>query len=82
MLEYNHELLIPRSTSLHCGQRRVTDVKKKLILILNEFGISTKKTMLALSNGSNDNFNVGYIDKNVKNYLENKKRKMFEEGDA
>lgn len=38
--------------------------------------------MLALSNGSNDNFNVGYIDKNVKNYLENKKRKMFEEGDA
>ncbi|KAG6732290.1 hypothetical protein I3842_01G169800 [Carya illinoinensis] len=65
--EHNHELLIPRSTSLLRGHRGITRVQKKLILTLNESG---------------GDFNIGCIDKDVENYLENKRRKLFEEGDA
>ncbi|KAG7996493.1 hypothetical protein I3843_01G162700 [Carya illinoinensis] len=80
--EHNHELLTPRSTSLLRGHRGVTRVQKKLILTLNESGVPTRKLMSVLSKESGGDFNIGCIGKDVENYLENKKRKLFEEGDA
>ncbi|KAG6702791.1 hypothetical protein I3842_07G052900 [Carya illinoinensis] len=80
--EHNHELLTPRSTSLLRGHRGVTHVQKKLILTLNESGVPTRKIMSVLSKESGGDFNIGCIGKDVENYLGNKKRKLFEEGDA
>ncbi|XP_042988798.1 protein FAR1-RELATED SEQUENCE 5-like [Carya illinoinensis] len=80
--EHNHELLTPRSTSLFRGHRGVTRVQKKLILTLNESGVPTRKIMSVLSKESGGDFNVGCIGKDVENFLGNKRRKLFEEGDA
>ncbi|KAG7957021.1 hypothetical protein I3843_11G153900 [Carya illinoinensis] len=80
--EHNHVLLTPRSTSLLHGHRGVTRVQKKLILTLNESSIPTRKIMSVLSKESGGDFNTGCISKDVKNYLGNKRRKLFEEGDA
>ncbi|XP_042944838.1 protein FAR1-RELATED SEQUENCE 5-like [Carya illinoinensis] len=80
--EHNHVLLTPRSTSLLRGHRGVTRVQKKLILTLNESGIPTRKIMSVLSKESGGDFNTGCIGKDVDNYLGNKRRKLFEEGDA
>ncbi|KAG7943650.1 hypothetical protein I3843_15G052100 [Carya illinoinensis] len=80
--EHNHELLTPRSTSLLHGHRGVTRVQKKLILTLNESGVPTRKIMSVLSKESGGDFNVGCIGKDVENFLGNKRRKLFEEGDA
>ncbi|KAG6648959.1 hypothetical protein CIPAW_07G179900 [Carya illinoinensis] len=80
--EHNHVLLTLRSTRLLRGHRGVTRVQKKLILTLNESGIPTRKIMSVLSKESGGDFNTGCIGKDVENYLENKIRKLFEEGDA
>ncbi|KAG2702362.1 hypothetical protein I3760_06G085400 [Carya illinoinensis] len=80
--EHNHDLLTPRSTSLLRGHRGVTRVQKKLILTLNESGVPTRKIMSVLSKELGSDFNIGCIGKDVENYLENKRRKLFEEGDA
>ncbi|KAG6730868.1 hypothetical protein I3842_01G101000 [Carya illinoinensis] len=80
--EHNHELLTPRSTSLLRGHKGVTRVQKKLILTLNESGVPTRKIMSVLSKESGGDFNIGCIGKDVENYLGNKRRKLFEEGDA
>ncbi|KAG7973808.1 hypothetical protein I3843_06G015600 [Carya illinoinensis] len=82
VLEHNHVLLTTRSTSSLCGHRGVTRVQKKLILTLNESGIPTRKIMSVLSKESGGDFNTGCIGKDVENYLENKRRKLFEEGDT
>ncbi|KAG6718229.1 hypothetical protein I3842_04G139300 [Carya illinoinensis] len=79
---HNHILLTSRSASLLRGNRNVTKVQKKLIMTLNETGVSTRKIMSVLSKKSGGDFNVGYIGKDVENYLRNKRRKVFEEGDA
>ncbi|KAG6734805.1 hypothetical protein I3842_01G288500, partial [Carya illinoinensis] len=80
--EHNHELLTLRSTSLLHGHRGVTRVQKKLILTSNESGVLTRKIMSVLSKESGGDFNIGCIGKDVENYLGNKRRKLFEEGDA
>ncbi|KAG2693338.1 hypothetical protein I3760_08G091300 [Carya illinoinensis] len=80
--EHNHVLLTPRSTSLLRGHRGVTRVQKKFILTLNESGIPTRKIMSVLSKESRGDFNIGCIGKDVENYLENKRRKLFEEGNV
>ncbi|KAG2666810.1 hypothetical protein I3760_15G082400 [Carya illinoinensis] len=80
--EHNHELLTLRSTSLLRGHRGVTRAQKKLILTLNESGVPTRKIMSVLSKESGGDFNVGCIGKDVENFLGNKRRKLFEEGDA
>ncbi|KAG6644800.1 hypothetical protein CIPAW_08G077800 [Carya illinoinensis] len=69
--EHNHELLTPRSTSLFRRHRGVT-----------RSGIPTRKIMPVLSKESGGDFNIGCIGKDVENYLENKRRKLFEERDA
>ncbi|KAG2690939.1 hypothetical protein I3760_09G214000 [Carya illinoinensis] len=79
---HNHILLTPRSASLLRGNRKVTKVQKKLIMTLNEFSVPTRKIMSVLSKESGDDFNVGCIGKDIENYLENKRRKVFEEGNA
>ncbi|XP_042958169.1 protein FAR1-RELATED SEQUENCE 5-like [Carya illinoinensis] len=79
---HNHILLTPRSASLLRGNRKVTKVQKKLIITLNESGVPTRKIMSVLSKESGGDFNVGCIGKDVENYLGNKRRKVFEEGDA
>ncbi|KAG2720704.1 hypothetical protein I3760_02G047200 [Carya illinoinensis] len=80
--KHNHELLTPRSTSLLHGHRGVTRAQKKLILTLNEFSVPIRKIMSVLSKESSGDFNVGCIGKDVENFLGNKRRKLFEEGDA
>ncbi|KAG7986128.1 hypothetical protein I3843_03G065600 [Carya illinoinensis] len=80
--EHNHELLTPRSISLLRRHRGVTRVQKKLILTLNESDVPTRKIVSVLSKESGGDFNVGCISKDVENYLGNKRRKLFEEGDA
>ncbi|KAG6678476.1 hypothetical protein I3842_14G082300 [Carya illinoinensis] len=82
VVRHNHVLLKLRSASLHRGNMKVTKVQKKLIMTLNEFGVSTRKIMSVLNKESGGDFNVGCIGKDVENYLRNKKRKVFEEGDA
>ena len=82
MLEYNHELLTLISTSLLRGHRGVTRVQKNLIFTLNEFGVPTRKIMSVLSKEVGGDFKIGCIGKNVENYLGDKRRKLFEKGDA
>ncbi|KAG6699806.1 hypothetical protein I3842_08G081800 [Carya illinoinensis] len=79
---HNHILLTPRSTSFLRGHRGVSKVQKKLIMTLNESGVPTRKIMSVLSKESGGDFNVGCIGKDVENYVGNKRRKVFEEGDA
>lgn len=38
--------------------------------------------MLILSKDSSSDFNIGYIGKDIENYSENRKKKLFEERDA
>ena len=80
--EHNYKLLTPRSTSLLRRYREVTHVQKKLILSLNESDVSIRIIMSVLSKESSDDFNIDCIGKDVENYLRNKRRKLFEEGDA
>lgn len=47
---------------------------------MNESDESIKKIMLNKKLGGD--FNVGCIGKDVKNYLKNKRKKLFKEGDA
>ncbi|KAG2666757.1 hypothetical protein I3760_15G079000 [Carya illinoinensis] len=79
---HNHILLTPRSTSFLRGHRGVSKVQKKLIMTLNESSVPTRKIMSVLSKESGGDFNVGCIGKDVENYVGNKRRKVFEEGDA
>ncbi|XP_042969180.1 protein FAR1-RELATED SEQUENCE 5-like [Carya illinoinensis] len=79
---HNHILLIPRSTSFLRGHMGVTKVQKKLIMTLNESGVPIRKIMSVMSKESGGDFNVGCIGKDVENYVGNKRRKVFEEGDA
>ncbi|XP_035550049.1 protein FAR1-RELATED SEQUENCE 5-like [Juglans regia] len=80
--QHNHELLTPRSTSMLRGHRGVTRVQKNLIQTLNETGVPTRKIMSVLSKETGGDFNIGCIGKDVENYLGNKRKKLFEEGDA
>ncbi|KAG6624339.1 hypothetical protein CIPAW_16G019500 [Carya illinoinensis] len=80
--QHNHELLTPKSTSMLRGHRGVTRVQKNLILTLNESGVPMRKIMSVLSKEAGGDFNIGCIGKDVENYLGNKRKKLFEEGDA
>ncbi|XP_035539647.1 protein FAR1-RELATED SEQUENCE 5-like [Juglans regia] len=51
-------------------------------MTLNDSSVSTRKIMLVLSKELGGDFNVGCIGKDVENYLGNKRRKVFEEGNA
>ncbi|KAG7951439.1 hypothetical protein I3843_12G007200 [Carya illinoinensis] len=61
--------IVNKSTSFLRGHRGVSKVQKKLIMTLNE-------------SESGGDFNVGCIGNDVENYVGNKRRKVFEEGDA
>jgi hypothetical protein len=78
----NHDLLSPRSTSLLRGHRAVTSAQKSLIDKLNDSGVAPRKIMSVLSKEVGGNHNVGCIAKDVQNYLSNKRRLIFGEGDA
>jgi hypothetical protein len=80
--EHNLELLSPRSTSLLRGHRVVTCAQKNLINTLNESGVPPRKIMSVLSKESGGDHNVGCIFKDVENYVSNRRRFRFEEGDA
>jgi hypothetical protein len=80
--EHNHELLSPRSTSLLRGHRVVTHAQKNLINTLNESGVPPRKIMSMLSKESDGDYNVSCISKDVENYVSNRRRYRFEEGDA
>ncbi|KAG7963945.1 hypothetical protein I3843_09G143900 [Carya illinoinensis] len=82
VLEHNHELLSPRSTSLLRGHRRVTPAQKNLIDTLNESGIPTRKIMSVLSKESSGDYNVGCIGKDIQNYLGKRRRQFLGEEDA
>lgn len=82
VLEHNYELLILQSTSLLCGHRGVICVQKKLILTLNEYEVPTRKIMLVLSKELCSDFNIDCIGNDVKNYLRNKMKKLFEERES
>jgi hypothetical protein len=82
VIEHNHVLLSPRSTSLLRGHRVVTHAQKCLIDTLNEAGVPPKKIMSVLSKESDGDHNVGCIAKDVQNYLRNRRSLMFGEGDA
>ncbi|GLT53348.1 hypothetical protein SLA2020_266260 [Shorea laevis] len=80
--EHNHELLSPRSTSLLRGHRVVTRAKINLIDTLNESNVPPRKIMSVLSKESGGDHNVGCIAKDVQNYLGNRRRNLFGEGNA
>ncbi|XP_059461898.1 protein FAR1-RELATED SEQUENCE 5-like [Corylus avellana] len=80
--EHNHDLLSPRSTSLLRGHRVVTSAQKSLIDTLNKSGVPPRKIMSVLSEKSGGDYNVGCIAKDVQNYLGNRRRFLFGEGDA
>ncbi|KAG6667232.1 hypothetical protein CIPAW_01G087000 [Carya illinoinensis] len=82
VLQHNHELLTPRSTSLLCGHRWVTPTQKNLIHTLNESAIPTRKIMSILSKEHDGNYNIGCIPKDIHNYLGNGRKQLLEEGDA
>ncbi|KAF5471376.1 hypothetical protein F2P56_008184 [Juglans regia] len=82
VIGHNHILLTLRSISFLRGHRGVSKVQKKLIMTLNESGVSTRKIMSVLSKDSGGDFNVGCIGKDVENYLGSQRRKIFAEGDA
>ena len=82
VIEHNHVLLSPRSTSLLRGHRVVTHAQKGLIDTLNEAGVPPRKIMSVLSKESGGDHNVGCIAKDVQNYLGNRRSLMFGEGDA
>ncbi|KAF3962494.1 hypothetical protein CMV_012993 [Castanea mollissima] len=82
----NYELLTPKSTSMLCGHRVITNAQKNaqrnLIDTLNETGIPPSKIMSMLSKESGGDYNVRYIPVNIQNYLGNKRRKSLQDGDA
>ncbi|KAG6667225.1 protein FAR1-RELATED SEQUENCE 5-like [Carya illinoinensis] len=82
VLQHNHELLTPRSTSLLCGHRWVTPTQKNLIHTLNESAIPTRKIMSILSKEHDGDYNIGCIPKDIHNYLGNGRKQLLEEGDA
>ncbi|KAG7952022.1 hypothetical protein I3843_12G037200 [Carya illinoinensis] len=77
MVYLHREVLV---FSVDIGESHVC--KKKLIMTLNESGVPTRKIMSVLSKESGGDFNIGCIGKDVENYLGNKRKKLFEEGDA
>jgi hypothetical protein len=80
--EHNHDLFSPRSTSLLRGHRVVTRAQKSLIDKLNKSGVPPRKIMSVLSEESGGDHNVGCITKDVQNYLSNRRKVIFGEGDA
>ncbi|XP_041011363.1 protein FAR1-RELATED SEQUENCE 5-like [Juglans microcarpa x Juglans regia] len=82
VLQHNHEMLTPRSTSLLRGHRRVSAVQKNLIDTLNESGIPTRKIMSVLSKEHGGDYNISCIPKDIQNYLGNRMKHVLEEGDA
>ncbi|XP_059457607.1 protein FAR1-RELATED SEQUENCE 5-like [Corylus avellana] len=81
-VEHNHELLSPKSTRFLRGHRVVTPAQKSLIDTLNESGVPPKKIMSVLSKESGGDYNIGYIAKDVENYLGNKRSVFLGKGDA
>jgi hypothetical protein len=80
--KHNYDLFSPRSTSLLRGHRVVTSAQKNLIDKLNESSVAPRKIMSVLSKKFGGNYNVGCISKDVQNYLGNKRKLIFGEGDA
>ena len=79
--KHNHELLTPRSTSFLRGHRKIT-TQKNLINTLNKAGVPTRKIVSVLSQESGGHYNIGCTLVDVQNYIENKRKKVFEERDA
>jgi hypothetical protein len=82
VIEHNHELLSPRSTSLLRGHRVITSAQKSLIDTLNESGVVPRKIISVLNKESGGDHNVGCIAKDVQNDLGIKRRFIFGERDA
>jgi len=64
------------------GHRVVTRAQKNLIDTLNESDVPLRKIMTVLSKESGGDHNVGCIAKDIQNYVGNKRRFRFKEGDA
>lgn len=73
VIDHNHELLSPKSTSLLRGHKVVTPAQKNLIDALNDSGVPPRKIMSVLSKESGGDHNVGCIAK---------RRNLLGQGDA
>ncbi|KAL7152578.1 hypothetical protein ABFS83_04G107200 [Erythranthe nasuta] len=82
IIDHNHELYTPRTTSLLRGHRKITPAQKNLINVLNEAGIPATKIMSVLSHGSGGETNVGCALVDIQNHIGNKRRELLKEGDA
>ena len=65
-----------------CGHRVMANAQRNLIDTLNESSIAPSKIMYVLSKESSGDYNVGSIPLDIENYLDNKRRKLLQDGDA
>nr|GMC82698.1 protein FAR1-RELATED SEQUENCE 5-like [Ipomoea batatas] len=80
--DHNHVLASPSSARFHRVHRKRTKSQRNLIDVLDESGIRPSKIMSVLVTESGGIDRVGCIERDIQNYLSNKRQKQLEKGDA
>ncbi|XP_031097135.1 protein FAR1-RELATED SEQUENCE 5-like [Ipomoea triloba] len=80
--DHNHVLASPSSARFHRVHRKRTKSQMNLIDVLDESGIRPSKIMSVLVTESGGIDRVGCIERDIQNYLSNKRQKQLEKGDA
>ncbi|XP_019184831.1 PREDICTED: protein FAR1-RELATED SEQUENCE 5-like [Ipomoea nil] len=80
--DHNHVLASPSSARFHRVHRKRTKSQRNLIDVLDESGIRPSKIMSVLVTESGGIDRVGCTERDIQNYLSNKRQKQLEKGDA
>nr|GMC71276.1 protein FAR1-RELATED SEQUENCE 5-like [Ipomoea batatas] len=80
--DHNHVLASPNSARFHRVHRKRTKSQRNLIDVLDESGIRPSKIMSVLVTESGGIDRVGCIERDIQNYLSNKRQKQLKKGDA
>ncbi|OMP04680.1 hypothetical protein CCACVL1_02146 [Corchorus capsularis] len=80
--DHNHELATPKSASFLRAHRKRTRAQRNLIDVLDDSGVRPSRIMLVLATESGGIDKVGLTERDIQNYLSNKRQKQLEKGDA
>ncbi|XP_019178901.1 PREDICTED: protein FAR1-RELATED SEQUENCE 5-like [Ipomoea nil] len=80
--DHNHVLASSSSARFHRVHRKRTKSQRNLIDVLDESGIRPSKIMSVLVTESGGIDRVGCTERDIQNYLSNKRQKQLEKGDA
>jgi len=79
--EHNHELQNPKTTHMLRSHRKITEVQAYKIDMANDSGLRQKSTFQLMSTHAGHRANVGFTEKDVRNYITAKRKRSMAYGE-